>query len=176
MSNGSLVFEQPIKLKKNTWKWWQTAKNIDDEYTNSMSPEENNSLAPSSLVAQRSIHSRESDDMASTTSIKSKAWTFHIKEEGSPLSEEQEEEDTIPANNVEGNICHRNDQTPPSSVLLSVPSVTSSTIPVFNYNMDEPRRKSVDGFFFPGLRAKLGKWVSKEKPQAQQQQQQEDSE
>ncbi|KAG1462670.1 hypothetical protein G6F56_005462 [Rhizopus delemar] len=166
MSISSVVIDQPTKAKKNTWKWWQT-KNPEEEgeqTSPTISIEENDSLAPSSLLAQRSIHSRESDDMESTTSVKSKAWTFHLKSENSPLAEEQD--DAIPANNLEGNIGHRRSQTPPSSLLHPVPSITSSTIPVFNYNMDEPRRKSLDGFFFPGLRAKLGKWVgSKEKPQ-----------
>ncbi|KAI9250740.1 hypothetical protein BY458DRAFT_524463 [Sporodiniella umbellata] len=144
---GSIMIEAPLKLKKNTWKWWQSSKNPDEDPRLYINSDENSSITPSSLLAQRSIHSRESEDMESTMSIKSKAWTFPLKIEDSLLVDDT----LIPT--------HLHLDSQPPSTLQPVPSITSSTIPVVNYAMDEPNRKNQEGFFFPSLRAKLGKWV-----------------
>lgn len=152
----TLVLEQSIKPKKTTWKWWQSNKQMNLSMDIS---DENDSITPSSLVPQRSIHSRESEDIASTTSIKSKPWVFR-REEDSALAEQEEEEELqnvkddmiMPENSIEGNGSSKNIQYSPK--LHLVPSITSSTIPVINYSLDEPRRKSIDTFFFPGLRVR----------------------
>ncbi|GAA5802758.1 Mitochondrial inner membrane m-AAA protease component [Helicostylum pulchrum] len=103
------------------WKWWQSpSKSNEVEYFDYVS-----SIAPSSLIVQHSIHSKESD-ILSTTSIKSKPWISQkAKTSISPTQEESIKSDK---NRL---------ATPASSLLMNVPSKSSSTVPVINYDINK---------------------------------------
>lgn len=126
----------PKPSKKSTWKWWwQTSKPTDNYDCAS-------SLAPSSLVVHRSIHSKESDDILSTASIKSKPWISQkLKRTISPTQEEPTNKPT----------------TPSSSLLLNVPSITSSTVPVVNFDQEQ-RRKNSDVVLLSGIKVSMVKY------------------
>lgn len=130
------------KNKKGGWKWWQSPSKSNEEYHDYVS-----SIAPSSLIVQHSIHSKESD-ILSTTSIKSKPWISQkAKTSISPTQEESIKSDT---NRL---------TTPASSLLMNVPSKSSSTVPVINYDINKQGRKNNDAALFSGIRVSVRVWV-----------------
>ncbi|KAG2233708.1 hypothetical protein INT48_009452 [Thamnidium elegans] len=122
--------------KKGGWKWWQSpSKSTEVEDLDYVS-----SIAPSSLIVQHSIHSKESD-ILSTTSIKSKPWISQKAK--TSISPTQEESIKSEKNRL---------TTPASSLLMNVPSKSSSTVPVINYDINKQGRKNNDAALFSGIR------------------------
>ncbi|KAI8095554.1 hypothetical protein BDF21DRAFT_393871 [Thamnidium elegans] len=133
--------------KKGGWKWWQSpSKSTEVEDLDYVS-----SIAPSSLIVQHSIHSKESD-ILSTTSIKSKPWISQKAK--TSISPTQEESIKSEKNRL---------TTPASSLLMNVPSKSSSTVPVINYDINKQGRKNNDAALFSGIRAKFDKWINRDK-------------
>lgn len=160
--------------KRSPWKWWQASKTPD--YNDNI---DSTSIAPSSLVVHHSIHSKESDDMLSTASIKSKPWISQKLKNTSigPTQEEEERElalevvnevdqnamDTLqPQNKTETNsrdkitassptitITTNSNNNDSTSLLNNAPSVTSTTVPVINFN---PHSKGSDNTVFSGIK------------------------
>lgn len=197
---------------KKSWKWWQSNANTPPLTPTSKSPEivicakdkekdnynddgddddqaGNNkldcssSIAQSSLMVHYSIHSKESEDIASTTSIKSKPWVSkklkqptrtaatnssksdndddvdNEEEEDEGKQKEQDDQNTLEIgqsiNKIETNSTKvkTSDKTTPSSSLMNTaPSASSSTVPVYNFNINDvqqppplsPHRKSLE--------------------------------
>jgi hypothetical protein len=184
MSSSSLT-NKPTTNKKSSWRWWQ--HNSSDH--NNKSPESDNnddqvleeedtvgkqdcslSIAQSSLLVHRSIHSKESEDINSTTSIISKPWvsqphqpcsssvTKFDEEESVLQSIDKAESDVSIAKNLDNNNNNNSNAavvTPASSSLMNVPSMTSSTVPVINFKPEQDqrhRRKSSDTPLFSGFK------------------------
>lgn len=185
--------------RKSSWRWWQSnnnksaemvraANNKDEEVdnNNNNSHDCNSSIAQSSLVVQHSIHSRESDDVLSTTSIKSKPWISQKLKSAAastcPTQQEQEEENVgqditteaaaVPLPQSPAAIdakreSYKSDNdptsttTPCSSLFQNVPSITSSTVPVINFdpNKERARRRSFDNLLFSGIRVSQSLYV-----------------
>lgn len=167
---------------KKSWRWWQNnttntstatkspdivicSEELDDEddQVESNKIDGSSSIAQSSLVVHHSIHSKESEDIASTTSIKSKPWVSKKLMQPTIASQDEAEDDqntlgaTQSINKVETNSTKikNNDKTTPSSSLLNTtPSITSSTVPVYNFNPEaqQPRRKSTETALFSGIK------------------------
>lgn len=203
---------------KKSWRWWQNNTAATNSTTSDKSPdivicaEElkdedededddqidnskmdcSSSIAQSSLVVHHSIHSKESEDIESTTSIKSKPWVSKKLKQPTITSQDDDEDDqntlgtTQSINKLESNstkIKGNDKMTPPSSLINTAPSMSSSTVPVYNFNPEAeqpPRRKSlettalfsgikVSGFFqllytfidHNDIQAKFGKWVNR---------------
>lgn len=122
--------------KKAAWKWWWQSNNNNNSNNNNKDDDNcdcASSLAPSSLMVHRSIHSKESDDILSTASIKSKPWIS----QKSTISPTQED--------------INKPTTPSSSFMLNVPSITSSTVPVINFEQEQ-RKKNSDVELFSGIK------------------------
>lgn len=197
---------------KKSWRWWQNnttnttstpnkssdivicseeLKDEDDDQIDSNKLDCSSSIAQSSLVVHHSIHSKESEDIASTTSIKSKPWVSKKLKQPTITSQDDDEDDqntlgtTQSTNNIESNSTKIKDNdkaTPPSSLMNTAPSISSSTVPVYNFNTEteQPRRKSLETTaLFSGIKvsgsavsfrvfinrndmqAKFGKWVNR---------------
>ncbi|CAO0797565.1 unnamed protein product [Mucor circinelloides] len=179
---------------KKSWRWWQNnttntpstpnksfdivicseeLKDEDDDQIDSNKLDCSSSIAQSSLVVHHSIHSKESEDIASTTSIKSKPWVSKKLKQPTITSQDDDEDDqntlgtTQSTNNIESNstkIKGNDKATPPSSLMNTAPSISSSTVPVYNFNTEteQPRRKSLETTaLFSGIKAKFGKWVNR---------------
>ncbi|KAL9557054.1 hypothetical protein MBANPS3_001580 [Mucor bainieri] len=186
---------QKTEAKKG-WKWWQNSatpsnstasdkspdivicakeelKDEDDDQTDGNKMDCSSSIAQSSLVVHHSIHSKESEDIASTASIKSKPWVSKKLKQPTIASQDDDEDDqntlgtTQSINKLESNSTKikGNDRTTPSSSLMNTaPSISSSTVPVYNFNpeAEQPRRKSLETTaLFSGIKAKFGKWVNR---------------
>lgn len=172
---------------KKSWRWWQnnttnmsttTTKSPDivicseelddeDDQVESNKIDGSSSIAQSSLVVHHSIHSKESEDIASTTSIKSKPWVSKKLKQPTIASQDEAEDDqntlgaTQSINKVETNSTKikNNDKTTPSSSLMNTtPSITSSTVPVYNFNPEaqQSRRKSTETALFSGIKVGWG--------------------
>jgi hypothetical protein len=167
---------------KKSWRWWQnnttntstTTKSPDivicseelkdeDDQVESNKIDYSSSIAQSSLVVHHSIHSKESEDIASTTSIKSKPWVSKKLKQPPIASQDEVEDDhnTLGAvqqiNKTETNstkIKNNDKITPSSSLMNATPSITSSTVPVYNFNPEaqQPRRKSTETALFSGIK------------------------
>ncbi|KAI8967587.1 hypothetical protein BDF20DRAFT_840135 [Mycotypha africana] len=188
MNTTAAPQQQQKTHKKNYWKWWinhssnnntrnnTAADNIKSffPYSN-MSSDSNgdkSSLAPSSLIVHCSIHSKESEDI-STTSIKSKPYTtVYIKPHEKDLPEDPSSDRQLQSPlwhlrpNSRANMADGRDDlpshcTPTSSMTGRGPSVTSSTVPVYNFNPNNDKRKSSDMLGLTSLRSKFIKWVNK---------------
>lgn len=123
--------------KKSAWKWWQK-KNSDNNINIMEHQEEVASIAQSSLIVQHSVYS---EDITSTASIKSKPWAPTI---------DNEDTSTI-VNHVESNVKSSTLRASNSSA-VNPPSISSSTVPVYNFQ-PEPTRS--DSILFSGIKVKL---------------------
>ncbi|KAK4514563.1 40S ribosomal protein S25 [Mucor velutinosus] len=184
--NSTTPDTQKIKAKKS-WRWWQNnaattnsttldkspdvvvrAEELRDEDEDQIDSNKLNcssSIAQSSLVVHHSIHSKESEDIASTTSIKSKPWVSKKLRPPTATGQDDDEDDqntlgtTQSINKIESNSTKikENYKTASSSSLMNAtPSISSSTVPVYNFNPEpeQPRRSS-------GIKAKFGRWVNR---------------
>lgn len=136
--------------KKSSWKWWQNKpQKTPDISITSDNRNEVASIAQSSLIVQHSIYSKESEDITSTTSIKSKPWV-----QSPVVNVENEDTTSTIVNNVESNVKSSTLKATPSSssFLQAVPSITSSTVPVYNYQPDPTKSKSSDTVLFSGIK------------------------
>ncbi|GAN09641.1 hypothetical protein MAM1_0280d09172 [Mucor ambiguus] len=180
---------------KKSWRWWQNStatsnsttsdkfsdivicaeelKDEDDNQNEDNKMDCSSSIAQSSLVVHHSIHSKESEDIASTTSIKSKPWISKKLKQPTITSQDDDEDDqntlgaTQSINKLESNstkIKGNDKTTPDSSLINAAPSISSSTVPMYNFNpeAEQPRRKSLETTaLFSGIKAKFGKWVNR---------------
>ncbi|KAF1802828.1 hypothetical protein V8B55DRAFT_1483497 [Mucor lusitanicus] len=195
---NSTAPDTPKTEAKKSWRWWQSntatanpttsdkspdivicaeeLKDEDDDQIDGNKMDCSSSIAQSSLVVHHSIHSKESEDIASTTSIKSKPWVSKKLKQPTITgqdddNDEDEDQNTLGTtqsiNKLESNSTKikANDKTTPSSSLMNTaPSVSSSTVPVYNFNpeAEQPRRKSQETTaLFSGIKAKFGKWVNR---------------
>ncbi|KAI8639894.1 hypothetical protein BD408DRAFT_420713 [Parasitella parasitica] len=172
---------------KKSWKWWQNSANstakppanvicseeLEGDQIGNCGLDYSSSIAQSSLLVHHSIHSKESEDIASTASIKSKPWASKTLKQAAVASQDDNEDEddqstlgtTQSLNKIKTNCTNvksRDRETPSPSPINTVPSITSSTIPVLDYNpgAQQSRRKSMEtAALFSGIKAKLGKWV-----------------
>ncbi|CEP16522.1 hypothetical protein [Parasitella parasitica] len=185
---NSILSDSQKTEHKRSWKWWQNSTNstakspsnmicsreLEGDHIKHHGLDCSSSIAQSSLVVHHSVHSKESEDIASTASIKSKPWVSRKLKQSTIVSQDDEDEDdqntigtTQSINKIETNgtnIKSRERETPPASLINAAPSITSSTIPVLDYNPEaqQPRRKSLEtAALFSGIKAKLGKWVNR---------------
>jgi hypothetical protein len=191
LNTSSLTNSQKSNNKRSSWRWWQHNNNssnsdssksdknpendsnddnlvIDEEGSTTTGKQDCSlSIAQSSLLVYHSIHSKESEDITSTTSIKSKPWISQQYQPCSSSVTKFDEEETVlePNNKAESNpsanknLDNNNSNTaivtPSSSLLMNVPSMISSTAPVINYKPEQDqrhRRKSSDNALFSGFK------------------------